>query len=257
VSRGIERAFAEWRFLSLTLLICAYLLAAPVIVGKWQVQMLLEVLLLVTVLVTVSANPGWYRLRRALVVLWLMSVAGTLLSVFSVRPDLRQWYRTVELLTSVPVLAVLAAGMLAFVRHGRRLTIDSIFATVAAYLLLALLFAQIYLCLITWEPNSFTLPVDAVDRPAHLLQSDMTYFSLVTLATVGFGDILPATHTARMLAMFQAVTGQFYVAVVVALFVGMYSSQPRERRQDDDPGKPSAASGRVAACGENQEPGEC
>jgi hypothetical protein len=71
-------------------------------------------------------------LRRALVVLWLMSVAGTLLSVFSVRPDLRQWYRTVELLTSVPVLAVLATGMLAFVRHGRRLTIDSIFATVAA-----------------------------------------------------------------------------------------------------------------------------
>jgi hypothetical protein len=39
--------------------------------------------------------------------------------------------------------------------------------------------------------------------------------------------VLPATHTARMLAMFQAVMGQFYVAVVVALFVGMYSQQPR------------------------------
>ena len=122
MSRGIERAFAEWRFLSLTLLICAYLLAAPLIVAKWPVQMLLELLLLVTVLVTMSANPGWQRLRRALVVLWLMSVAGTLLSVFSVRPDLRPWYRTVELLTSVPVLAVLAAGMLAFVRRERRLT---------------------------------------------------------------------------------------------------------------------------------------
>jgi hypothetical protein len=132
LSRGIERAFAEWRFLSLTLLICAYLLAAPLIAGKWQIQMLLEVLLLVTVLVTVSANAGWRNMRRALVVLWLMSVTGTLLSVFSVRPDLRQWYRTVELLTSVPVLAVLAAGMLAFVQRGRRLTIDSIFATVAA-----------------------------------------------------------------------------------------------------------------------------
>ena len=230
---GIERAFAEWRFLSLTLLICAYLLAAPLIVGKWQLQMMLELLLLVTVMVTMSAHPGWHRLRRALVVLWLMSVVGTLLSVFSIRPDSRQWYRTVELLTTVPVLAVLATGMLAFVQRERRLTIDSIFATVAAYLLLALLFAQIYLCLITWDPGSFSLPSDAVDRPTHQLQSDMTYFSLVTLATVGYGDILPATHTARMLAMFQAVTGQFYVAVVVALFVGMYSSQPRQRRQDD------------------------
>jgi hypothetical protein len=41
------------------------------------------------------------------------------------------------------------------------------------------------------------------------------------------GDLLPATHTARMLAMFEAVVGQFYLAVVVALFVGMYSSQSR------------------------------
>lgn len=226
--RSLASAFAEWRFLSLTLLICAYLLAVPLIVGTWQVQMLMELLLLFTVLVTVSANPGWHTMRRTLVVLWLMSVTGTLLSVFSLRPDLSQWYRTVELLTSVPVLAVLAAGMLAFVRRERRLTLDSIFATVAAYLLLALLFTQIYLCLMTWNPASFSLPVDAAERPLHLLQSDMTYFSLVTLATVGYGDVLPATHVARMLAMFQAVIGVFYLAVVVAMFVGTYATQPRE-----------------------------
>ncbi len=228
MSRGIRATIAEWRFLALTLLICAYLLAAPSVVGKWPIQMVLEVLLLVSVLVTVSANPGLHNLRRALVVLWLMSVTGTLLAFFSERPDLWQWYRTVELLTLVPVLAVLASGMLAFVQRGRRLTIDSIFATVAAYLMVALLFAQIYLCLITWNPASFSLPVDAVHRSNNLLLSDMIYFSLVTLATVGYGDVLPATHTARMLAMFQAVAGQFYVAVVVALFVGIYSSQPRE-----------------------------
>lgn len=77
----------------------------------------------------------------------------------------------------------------------------------------------------TWDPASFSLPVEGAGRPVHLLQADMTYFSLVTLATVGYGDVLPATHMARMFAMFQAVVGQFYVAVVVALFVSMYSSQ--------------------------------
>jgi hypothetical protein len=219
---------AEWRFLLVTVLICAFLLTTPLIAGNWPAQMVMEALLLATVLVTVSANPGWHRLRRALVVLWLMSAIGTLLSVYSVRPDLRHWYRTVELLTTVPVLAVLAAGMLAFVRRQRTLTVDSIFATVAAYLLLALLFTQLYLCLITWDPASFSLPVDAAGRPINLLQADMTYFSLVTLATVGYGDVLPATHTARMLAMFQAVVGVFYVAAVVAVFVGTYSSQRRE-----------------------------
>lgn len=58
VSRDIESAFAAWRFLSLTPLICAYLLAVPLIAGKWQIETLLEGLLLVTVLVTVSAHPG-------------------------------------------------------------------------------------------------------------------------------------------------------------------------------------------------------
>jgi hypothetical protein len=227
MTRGVVTAFADWRFLLLTLLICSYLLTTPLIVGNWPVQILLEALLLATVLVTVSANPGWHKLRRVLVVLWLVSMTGTLLSVLSIRPDLWQWYRTVELLTLVPVLAVVAAGMLAYVRRQRTLTIDSIFATVAAYLLLALLFTQLYLCLMTWDPASFSLPVEAAGRPLNLLQADMTYFSLVTLATVGYGDVLPATHTARMLAMFQAVVGVFYIAVVVSLFVGMYSSQPR------------------------------
>jgi Ion channel len=227
MSRGIATTLAEWRFLLLTLLICAFLLATPLTTGNWPIQMVLEVLLLAAVLVTVSANPGWLKLRRMLVVLWILSVAATLLSVFSIRPDLRRWHRTIELLTIVPVLAVLAAGMLAFVRRQHTLTVDSIFATVAAYLLLAMLFTQLYLCLITWDPASFSLPVEAAGRPAHLLQADMTYFSLVTLATVGYGDILPATHTARMLAMFQAVVGIFYVAAVVALFVGTYSSQRR------------------------------
>ncbi len=228
MSRSVTTMFAEWRFLLLTLLICAFLLSVPLIVGNWPVQMVMEALLLAMVLVTVSANPGWHKLRRTLVVLWLMSMVGTLLSVYSVRPDLKLWYRTVELLTTVPVLAVLAAGMLAFVRRHRTLTVDSIFATVAAYLLLALLFTQIYLCLMTWDPASFSLPVDSSGRPAHLLQADLTYFSLVTLATVGYGDVLPATHAARMLAMFQAVIGVFYIAAVVAVFVGKYSSQQRD-----------------------------
>ncbi|NQW49613.1 MAG: two pore domain potassium channel family protein [Rhodospirillales bacterium] len=225
MSVDLAVVFARWRFLLLTLLICAYLLTAPLIVGSWLVQMVLEALLLATVLVTVSANPGWRTLRSVLILLWLLSMAGTMLSVFSIRPELWQWYRTVELMTLVPVLVAVAAGMLAFVRRERTLTIDSIFATVAAYLLLALLFTQFYLCLITWHPASFSLPVEIARRPVHLLQSDMIYFSLVTLATVGYGDVLPVSHTARMLATLQAVVGQFYFAVVVALFVGSYSSQ--------------------------------
>ena len=211
----------------LTLLMCAWLLLMPLLHGDWRVQLLLEAFMLLTALVTVWANPNWGTLRNVLIVLWLASVAGTLLSIVTTDHPAWRWSRTLELVSLVPLMAMLAAGMLAFVLRQRTLTLDSIFATIAAYVLVGVLFAQIYLCMLTWNPASFSLPIEAAARPVHLLQSDMTYFSLVTLATVGYGDILPVTSTARMMAMIEAVIGQFYVAVVVALFVGMYSSQRR------------------------------
>jgi len=219
--------FTRWRFLVLTLLMCAWLLLMPLAGGAWRVELLLEAFMLITLLVTVWANPNWSRLRNALIVLWLASISGTLLSIATADHPAWRWSRTLELLTLVPLMGMLAGGMLAFVLRERKLTFDSIFATIAAYLLVAGLFTQIYMCLLTWNPASFALPAGVTGRPVHLLQADMTYFSLVTLATVGYGDVLPATSTARMLAMIQAVTGQFYIAVVVAIFVGAYSSQRR------------------------------
>ena len=64
--------------------------------------------------------------------------------------------------------------------------------------------------------------------PPQLLQSNLLYFSLITLATVGYGDILPVSETARTLAVIEATVGQFYIAVVVAVFVGMYATQRRD-----------------------------
>ena len=50
------------------------------------------------------------------------------------------------------------------------------------------------------------------------------YFSFITLSTVGYGDIIPASGLARMLAMVEAVFGMFYVALLVARLVSLYSS---------------------------------
>jgi hypothetical protein len=184
--------------------------------------------LLNTVLVTLWANPQWRHIRSLLIGLWLVSLAGTLLGLVPRFAESQRWARSVEIASLIPLFALLAGGMLHFVFRERRLTVDGIFATVAAYLVVALLFAQVYLLMLTWNADSFVLPVAAADRAPHLLQIDMTYFSLVTLATVGYGDILPRSETARMMAMIEAVVGQFYVAVVVAAFVGMFAARRRD-----------------------------
>jgi phosphoribosylcarboxyaminoimidazole (NCAIR) mutase len=102
--------FVQWRFLSPTLLLCAWLLVTPQLGGVWQVQLLLEAFMLLTALVTVWANPQWRRLRSVLIALWLFSVSGTILSIELTGRASWRWFRTLELLSTVPMVAILAAG---------------------------------------------------------------------------------------------------------------------------------------------------
>ena len=59
--------------------------------------------------------------------------------------------------------------------------------------------------------------------------SEWLYFSFVTMTTLGYGDILPVSATARSLAYLQAIFGQFYIAVLVAGLVSVYVSKKGEK----------------------------
>jgi voltage-gated potassium channel Kch len=50
------------------------------------------------------------------------------------------------------------------------------------------------------------------------------YFSLITLTTVGFGDIAPLAEMARMLASLEALTGTLFIAILISRLVAVYSS---------------------------------
>jgi voltage-gated potassium channel Kch len=60
------------------------------------------------------------------------------------------------------------------------------------------------------------------------------YFSLVTLTTLGYGDIVPTAAAARMLAAVEAVVGQLYLAVLVARLVGLHIAQARRNSESSD-----------------------
>ena len=66
------------------------------------------------------------------------------------------------------------------------------------------------------------------------------YFSFITLATLGYGDITPAADIARMLAMLEAMTGTLFVGVMIARLVSLYSasgqmSDTSPRRRPEQP----------------------
>jgi voltage-gated potassium channel len=70
----------------------------------------------------------------------------------------------------------------------------------------------------------------------------LVYFSLVTLATVGYGDITPATELTRSLAVVEAILGQFYIAVLIADLIGKKLTQSVTLPQSPDIREPSRPS---------------
>jgi voltage-gated potassium channel len=121
---------------------------------------------------------------------------------------------------------VIVVFLIRQIATARKVSAGVILDSVAGYLLLGLLFSILIIFITQHDPSAFSSSQDlAQESEAGLSTSKPLYFSIVTLATVGYGDIVPLKPYTRSLATFIAVTGQFYIAIIVALLVGKFSSQ--------------------------------
>ncbi len=111
--------------------------------------------------------------------------------------------------------------------NSKRLTFDCIFGAACGYVFLGLGWAVLYLMLEGHRPGSFAISHSLVagDASAGPLPDALAYYSFVTLTTVGYGDICPVAPAARMFACIEAITGQFYLAVIVAGLVSILATR--------------------------------
>ena len=107
------------------------------------------------------------------------------------------------------------------------LRFDSILGAVCGYLFLGLAWAVLYSLIEGFRPGSFEIGPKLVTggEPARPLPHVLTYYSFVTLTTVGYGDISPVSPATRTLAWIEAITGQFYLAVIVAGLVSVLAAR--------------------------------
>jgi hypothetical protein len=113
--------------------------------------------------------------------------------------------------------------LLRFVVAAPQVNSEVLCAAVAIYLLFAIVWAFIYTLLARWQPGAFDL-TNANDAKNAMTGFTALYFSVQILTTITFGDILPVSNVARMLALVQSTSGVFYMAILVARLVGLYSS---------------------------------
>lgn len=108
-----------------------------------------------------------------------------------------------------------AAGTFRFAVTSSRIDGETIYAALSAYLLAGLFFGVIYSAIEFMAPGS-------IKGPDALTITNATYYSFVTLATLGYGDFLPHSALARGVATVEVIGGQLYLAVMVARLIGAF-----------------------------------
>jgi voltage-gated potassium channel len=168
------------------------------------------------------------------------SIALLLLSLLGLRRD-RPWRIALMILIGLMALATFTRNLTDFQNFkyiymllllvffvsaawlvGRRVLltghvdINVITGSVALYLILGFIWAVLYTMTLQLSPEA----IKGLE-PEHWIStlSTMTYFSFVTLTTLGYGDMSPSTPIAEVLVVLEAVTGMFYFAVVVASLI--------------------------------------
>src|SRR5262245_25353603 len=179
-------------------------ISAVLIAGVWAVSRHRGVLVAGVALAVPTFIAAW--MQHFVELRWLTSVYLVLGAVFLV-------------FTAVVVLrqTLGSAGSAA-------VTADTVAGAICFYLLLGVIWALIYALVELAHPGSFVdggRPVSSATGGHRLLVPELLYLSLVTLSTLGYGDILPVTPQARMLAAIEAIIGPLYLAVLIARLVSL------------------------------------
>ena len=185
-------------------------------------NVLLVSLLLYTILVIIGSLP---LPRRLLVVYGAIAVAAfglRLLSLFRLVDDLNQPFAII----SQGIFALYLAGAAYWI--GRdifttpEVTVDIVRGGISVYLLLGFVWSLLYGIVNTLDANAFSQPLlhqDSYLRAVH--------FSFTTLTTLGYGDIVPLSEVAQVLTNLEAIVGQMYSSIFIAILVGSYLAQRR------------------------------
>jgi voltage-gated potassium channel len=169
-------------------------------------------------------SKKWFRIG---VLLALADVIVTVADAFWPQPGLQ----LASMVIGVIFCSFSVVFALGHVFKGNRIDGNRIIGAVCVYLLLGVTLALLNIMVYQLVPDSFNGLAETAEAEQGL---DLIYYSFVTMTTLGYGDIAPAGPLAKALAYFGAITGQFYIAILVGMAVGQYLGQRRASDLNSD-----------------------
>jgi voltage-gated potassium channel len=128
---------------------------------------------------------------------------------------------------------ILIAGLLIVqIAKAKNVTKLVLLESIIGYLLLGICFSIMIAILEAISPDSFNFQhVSDSAITYNSYNTDYTYFALVSLTSTGYGDFLPKTPAAKSLSNLISITGQLYIAIIIAMLVGKYLSKSDNKNE--------------------------
>jgi amino acid transporter len=240
---ALRRHLAPRRHTALLAAIVALFIMRPLIGNRAIASAAFSIALLVTLLFALYAiqvdelvgerETLLAQRKRRSIIGWALAVPAIverLAIIFAPSPAVYLAGTTLWLLLFIFVTWHLLRGVL----RQREITSETISMSISVYLLLGFTWGLFYIVLHHVQPLAFSLgsspaPISGPSSEQEAFPV-LIYFSLTTLATIGYGDITPVTLQARYAAVAEGIMGQFYMAILVARLVGMQMSQVASRQ---------------------------
>ncbi len=229
--KGIDLTHEPPKYSFLVLFACLVttLLAGAVMFQSTWGGLLVEILMSCTLAASVFALSGRRRPLYLSAAVAVIVLALNWITVF-------QYSCTVRVIDEV--LSLCFYGLVIYIMALRvfsthKVDLNVIVGAICIYLIGAIMFSAVFSLIEVVTPGSFdadfTLPNPSCEYEYQkILAGNLLYFSLVTLSTLGYGDITPLAPIAKAIASMEAVTGQFYIAILVARLVGLYIRQEED-----------------------------
>ena len=208
--------------LLLLVLIGTYLLAAfsgARLATEWQV-VLFAVILLMALRTSLLPRP-WPG------IIGIVTVAGSALTFWASLNG--RTGTAAEDLWKALLLLMAVVMVVRRVLAKPTVTIQSIYGALSAYLITGLMFASCYAAIDQLTNSDFF----ADNQPANT--QTYQYFSFTTLTTLGYGDFTAAESGSRSIAVLEAMTGQVFLATLVARLVSAYRGPDRPEQPPEPP----------------------
>ncbi len=205
------------RFLFLLISILCLLVLAPIFNGFVGIRILMNIFTTVILVSGVYAVSKKKYVTITAALLALPMIASIWINHFVDRPYLV----FIGDCFGILFLAFTVIIILSFIFKEKEVSVNVIYSSIVVYLLIAIMWAFVFSVIESIHPGSFEIGKDQIE----IGRSLFLYYSFVTITTLGYGDITPITSIANSFSFLEAVTGQLYIAILIARLVGMHIAQ--------------------------------